>query len=461
MTRPIMPVRRAHSSIVGSVMLLLLLVSVSDGYAQQAARELTLDEAKRIAWTSNPGVRRAQRDMTLAELRQRQARNNVFIPQFGSGLNFSIGRFRRYTAEDYAGEPLPDPYYAEAVSSSTSQSVRLSMQLFSFGSWLELGNAKRSVRQSEQAMTVEAHRAGAEVERRFYRVLLADDAVRLEEQLTSTARERLEAEKGRLAAGVSLPADLLGAEIEVLDQEMRLEQSQGEALKARLQLLDALGMAEDVPLQPVGTVPEAFDPATLSDDAIVERALRSSPSIVEAELALENSRMQQRSARAFRWPTVSGSASYSRNRSTAGSEAFWELNPQNRGYDVGLSVSVPIPLLRFNENLNIRAADVSHRHAMQNDATTRATVERQVRAALIDLDNAWRGLQSAERRAALSAERARLAGEQYRYGTITFIEFQQINDAGAQSQRALLNARVGFTNARIALEELLGGPLEQ
>ncbi|HSK18905.1 MAG TPA: TolC family protein [Longimicrobiales bacterium] len=450
-----------HKSAFSLVLLVLFAIPAADAVGQQAPRALTLDQAKRIAWTSNPGVRRATTDLTLAELRQRQARNNVFIPQFGSGLSFSIGRFRRYTAEDFAGEPLPNPYYAEAVSSSTSQSVRLSMQLFSFGSWLNLRSAQTSVRQSEQGMSVEMHRAGAEVERRFYQVLLADDAVLLEERLMNTARERLAAEKGKLAAGVSLPADMLGAEIEVLDQEMRLEQSRGEALKARLLLLDALGMTEDVELQPVGAVPEAFDPAILSDDAIVERALSSSPRIRQADVALENSRLQQRNARAFRWPTVSGFASYSRNRSTSGSEAFWELNPQNRGYDLGLQVSVPVPVLRFNENLSIRAADVSHAQLVEEDATSRATLERQVRAALIDLDNAWRGMESAQRRAALSTERARLAGEQHRYGTITFIEFQQINDAEAQSQRALLNARVGFTNARIALEELLGGPVRE
>jgi outer membrane protein TolC len=450
-----------HKPISRLLLTLLFLVTAADAAGQQAPRTLTLDEAKRIAWTRNPGVRRAVTDLSLAELRQRQARNNVFLPQFGSGLNFSIGRFRRYTAEDFAGEPLAEPYYAEAVSSSTSQRVGISMQLFSVGSWLQWGDAKASVHQSEQSMSVEMHRAGAEVERRFYSVLLADDAVRLEERFTNTARERLEAEKGKLAAGVSLPADMLGAEIEVLDQEMRLEQARGEALKARLQLLDALGITEDVELELVGAVPEAFDPATLADDAIVERSLRSSPQIRQAEVALENSRMQQRSARAFRWPSVSGSASYSRNRSTSGSDAFWELNPQNRGYDIGLQVSVPVPILRFNENLNIQSADLSHARVVEEDATTRASLERQVRAALIDLDNAWRSLQSAVRRAELSAERARLAGEQHRHGTITFIEFQQINDAEAQSQRGLVNSRVGFTNARIALEELLGGPLRQ
>ncbi|HSJ09979.1 MAG TPA: TolC family protein, partial [Longimicrobiales bacterium] len=415
----------AHIRLI-PVLLLLLAAAAAPAQAQQA-RTLTLDEAKRIAWTRNPAVRRALTDQTLAEVRRRQAQNDVYLPQFGSSLNFSVGRFRRYTAEDFAGEPLPNPYYAEAVSSSTSQSVGVSMQLFSYNGWLELGSAKMGERQSERAAETELHRTGAEVERRFYRVLLADDAVRLEERFTSTARERLEAEKGRLAAGVSLPADQLGAEIEVLDQEMRLEQARGDALKARLQLLDVLGITEDTELQPTGTVPDAFDPSTLDADAVVARALQSSPRIREAEVALENSRLQTRRARAFRWPSVRGSASYSRNRSTSGSDAFWDVNPQNRGYDLGLQVSVPVPILRFNEGLSIRAADLSHARVMEEDATTRATLERQVRAALIDLHNAWRGLESAVRRASLSTERARLAGEQHRHGTITFIEFQQVN----------------------------------
>jgi len=436
-----------------------LFLLLADGAAAQTPRALTLDEAKRIAWTSNPEVRRAETDLTLAELRRRQAWNSVFLPDFGSGLNFSIGRFRRYTAEDFAGEPLPDPYYAEAVSSSTSQSIGLSMQLFSFSSWLQLRNAQAGVRQSEQGRDVDMQRIGAEVERRFYRVLLADDGVRLEERFTETARERLAAEKGKLQAGVSLPADMLGAEIEVLDQEMRLEQSRGEALKARLQLLDVLGMTDNVALQPVGAVPEAFDPGTLRADELVARALQSSPRIRQAEMTLENSRRQRRSARAFRWPTVSGSASYSRNRSTSGSDAFWDVNPQNRGYDLGLQVSVPVPILRFNESLDIRAADLSHARAVEDDATTRASLERQVRSSLIDLANAWLALESALRRATLSTERARLAAAQHQHGTITFIELQQINDADAQSQRSLLDARVGFMNARLTLEELLGGPL--
>jgi outer membrane protein TolC len=443
------------------VVVLLQLAFAEAASARQTPRTLTLDEAKQIAWTRNPAVLRAQTDQEIAELQRRQAQNDVLLPAFASSLGFGIGRFRRYTAEDFAGEPLPDPYYAEAVSSRTSQSIGVSMQLFSYGSWLALKSARDDVRRSEQAFDTERHRTGAEVERRFYRVLLADDMVRLEERFTETARERLAAEEARLAAGVSLPSDRLGAEIELLDQETRLERARGEASKARLQLLDVLGLTEDTGVQPVGSVPEAFDPSSLAADSIIARVLRAGPTMEQADLDLESSRLRQRQARAFRWPTVSGSASYSRNRSTSGSDAFWDINPQNRGYDLDLRVSIPIPILRFNEGLSIQAADLGHERTVEDHATTRVSVQRQVRAALIDLNNAWRAIETARRSATLSTERARLAAEQHKYGTITFIELQQINDGDMQAQRALLDARLGFADAVLAVEALLGGPLGQ
>src|SRR5690606_16749092 len=104
-------------------------------------------------------------------------------------------------------------------------------------------------------------------------------------------------------------------------------------------------------------------------------ALLAGPDVRQAEMSIESSDIRRRQARAFRWPTVRGTASFSRNRSVEGSEAFWDVNPRNRGYNVGLSVSVPVPVLRFNEDLNIRSTDISHERAVADLASTRASVE--------------------------------------------------------------------------------------
>lgn len=445
--------------------LVLLIVGAAPVAGRQVSptpsRHLTLEEAKRIARAQSPAARRALTSQELAEVRERQSYNSVFRPQFGSGLNFSIGRFRRYTAEDFTGEPLDQPYYAQATSSSTSQSIGMSVELFSGSRWLDLRGARAGLRQANANLATELQRVDAEVERRFYNVLLADDAVALEEGLTASARDRYAVQKQRVAAGMALPVDLLGAEIEVLEQESRLEALRGEARKARMRLLDALGMTDAVELSLSGAVPEAFDPSGIVEDDVVRQALRSSPLIQQAETDLENSDLQRRRARSFRWPTVGGSARYTRNRATSGTDAFFELFPRNWGYDLALQVSLPVPILRFNENLGIAAAEISHGRVAADVATTRASVERQVRAALIDLNNSYRNLESARLRARLSSERARLALEGNRHGTVTYIEFQQYNDREAQAHRALLDARVAFTSVLLSLEELLGGPIER
>jgi outer membrane protein TolC len=427
----------------------------------QAPRPLSVEEAQRLARSENAVSRRAVANLSLADVREQQAFNSVFKPQFGSGITFTTSRFRRYTAEDFAGQPLENPYYAQAVSSSATQSIGMSMELFSHSRLLELRGSRSGVRQARASLEAELHRVDSDVERRYYRVLMEDDAVALEERLTSSARERLEVQRHRLAAGMALPVDVLGAEIEVLEQESRLEHVRGEARKARLLLLDALGMTDDVAFELTGAVPDAFDPSRLDAQQIITRALTSSPRVRQAAFELENSELQRRRARSFRWPTVRGSAGYARNRATSGTGAFYELFPKNWGYDMSLQVSLPVPILRFNENLGVSATEISHARLTHEDALTRAALERQVRAALIDLGNGWRNLESAGRRAELSSERARLAREQHRHGTIAFIELQQYNDREAQAQRGLLDARIAFTMALLALEELLGGRLDR
>jgi outer membrane protein TolC len=86
--------------------------------------------------------------------------------------------------------------------------------------------------------------------------------------------------------------------------------------------------------------------------------------------------------------------------------------------------------------------------------------ERDVRAAALELTNAYQSLQLAEQRVGLAREREQLALEQYRLGAIDFTSLQNILDRTAQAERAVLDARFGFITARVNLEERLGGRLE-
>ena len=91
---------------------------------------------------------------------------------------------------------------------------------------------------------------------------------------------------------------------------------------------------------------------------------------------------------------------------------------------------------------------------------TRLEIERDVRSRLIDLRGAWDSYRLAERSSEIAEERLRLAREGYRLTTVTFSDLQLAIEGAANERRTAINARYDFVAARIALEQVVGGPLD-
>ena len=103
-------------------------------------------------------------------------------------------------------------------------------------------------------------------------------------------------------------------------------------------------------------------------------------------------------------------------------------------------------------NAAVRRADESYREA-------KLRVEQGVRSALIDLRNAWQGLEIQTRSTELSRRRVQFAREEFRMGTIPFINLQSVIDQADGAERDLVNARYSFAIALVNLEEQVGGPI--
>jgi len=79
-----------------------------------------------------------------------------------------------------------------------------------------------------------------------------------------------------------------------------------------------------------------------------------------------------------------------------------------------------------------------------------------VRAALVDLRNAYRSLELAERSAEFARQRVELAQEKFRLGSLSFADLQRFIDDAAREERAAIDARFAWINAVIALEQHVG-----
>jgi len=139
----------------------------------------------------------------------------------------------------------------------------------------------------------------------------------------------------------------------------------------------------------------------------------------------------------------------------AGQGALFEVNPKNRTFSFGLSMDWPI-FTGFRTSLQVAQADVDARNANEQLRAARLQLQREVRSALIDVQNAYRALQLAQQSAGFSRERLSLAQERYAIADIQFSNLQLIINQASQAERQLVDAQFGFATAMVTLQEAVG-----
>jgi len=425
--------------------------------AQQAPQRLSLEEAVRIAEEYNPSLRGAHADLGVAAARERQTLG-AFLPHVSTSLSLGGSANRRWVGEDPYGNPLPSDKAIESTSSTGSQSVGVSVPVFQRGRFAERAAAGADERTVGEQVRMEAGRLRGEVVRRYHDVLRAERTLALEERLLASARERLDATQRLFRIAAQGLAEVLGAEVEVARQEQALEEARGEVRKAKLLLGETMGTPDTERVVLTSEPLAVFDPARLGADSLVALALRANPRIAQSASALAAAEHRMGAARGGRWPTVDARLGVSRSVFGQEYEGAGILDPSaraDRNLSLGFSVSLPV-FDQFRGSVQVAQADAAQTRAREAARAARLAVEREARSALIDLENAHRGIQLAERASKLSQDRLELAREQYRLGAIRFIDLQAVVDRAAQAERDALRARFGFAGALATLEEKVG-----
>ena len=125
------------------------------------------------------------------------------------------------------------------------------------------------------------------------------------------------------------------------------------------------------------------------------------------------------------------------------------------------SVFLSLPALEnyFQDRADVARAQVELENQELGLRERRLTVEQQVRTELINLRNQHQSLELATRSLSIAGETVRLAREEYRLGTRTFEQLQEAVGQEADARRQVIQARYGFVDALLTLEEAVGQPL--
>jgi outer membrane protein len=253
--------------------------------------------------------------------------------------------------------------------------------------------------------------------------------------------------------------DVLGAEVEVAQQELAIARAVGEARKAKLALQETMGAGGDATFALTSEAPPVADPAALDVDGLVARAVKAHPRVREAEFGAEAADRRVEAAARQRWPTLSADVGVGRSVNAADYGAFGDfLTPSDRSLSFGFSGRLPI----FNglqTSAAIARARANRTRAEEAVRAARLEVEREVRSAWIDLEVAYAAVQLAERASALASERLELAQEKYRFGGVSFTDLQLVIDGAARTERQEIAARFEYATALATLEEKVAGPI--
>jgi outer membrane protein len=219
-----------------------------------------------------------------------------------------------------------------------------------------------------------------------------------------------------------------------------------------LSLAEEMGVSDAPEWTLTSEPPPVFDPTTLDADSLAARALDISPLLAQLDARAVAGEQRSKAAGAPRWPTVSASAGFGRSVGSEGYGSFFDPNPLNQSMSFGLSVSVPV-FTGYRTTQSVTQARVAAMNAREEVQAARLTLEREVRGALIDLENAYRTVQLAERGRDLARRRLELANQQFRMGALKYVDLEGVIEQAARAERDAINAHYDFAAARATLEE--------
>jgi outer membrane protein len=478
-----------HSGRIDAVLRAVLTISAAvlvaaPLQAQQAPepeRVMTLDDVVRTALERNRQLEAARLDQTGADQQVREAWGNVY-PQVNLVSTFTRNlEVPQQFLPAQIFDPEAEPGALIPVRFGTDNNwfgqIRAEQPLFQPGIFIGVGAANRYQSLKTEEVRGTAQLVATRARHAYYDVLLAEEALRLNQNAVARVRQTLEETRARQRAGLASEYDVLRLEVQLANLEPRLRQSDNQAAAARRALATEMGMDGGEEVRVAGSLAalrldaEENDPANRQILAFV--GLRS-PEAMPIDEILHTAWQRRSDLRQLEWtrrlrqselryeqaeylPRVSLFGLYSVTAQEDGKPVFFGGSDATRLYGQQVGVQVTIPIFSGFQ----RPARVQQRQAAMRQ------VEVQQRLARVQIENQLRTLQDnviearertdAQRRAVQQAQRGyEIVRRQYREGISSQLEVTDAEGALRESEFNYAQAVYDYLVARSRLDEAVG-----
>ncbi len=290
----------------------------------------------------------------------------------------------------------------------------------------------------------------AETDQTYWQTVALRDQVTLAEgnraQLLALVRDL----DNKFKAGLGYKADLLRAQVQLRDAEVRLLRARDEQRQSQLVLRQLIGRPPGDSLRLAESIEGDFPAVSPADYAA--QALTQRPDLRRLALTNQADSLQIDVARSVRRPQVNASVNALYLRQKAGF-----LLPDNSYTPAYALVSVNLPLIHWKENRLLEAQRRYQAQASQADLMeARQQVALEVNRDLLTLNQAARRIALQALTVAQAQENLRLNDNRFRAGLLSLVDLLEAQTLSQRAAADLVDAKADYRIAEAALAQAMG-----
>lgn len=407
----------------------LLLSGLRNATAQEASKTWTLQECLDYAYQNNIQVRQSRNNQLSGIEDTKQAKAALFPSLVAS------------TTQSYTNYPSSE--VTDNNSYTGTYGITAGMTIFEGGK-LRTAVKRQKVQNQMDALSVEesVNDIRIAIVQAYMQCLYAADAVRINRSTAEASKAQRDRAEEMLRAGSISRVDFAQLQSQYSSDEYQVVVA-GSTLdnyKLQLKQLLELDIMEEMNPAVPGVKEENVLKALPSKDEVYATALKVMPQIRRGELGVEAAKLEEKSARAGFYPSISLSASIgtghmSNNDFESGSQIWNRFNE-----NVGLTLNIPIFSNRKNRTA-VNKAKIALNDSYLEWTSLQKELLRNVESAYLDAVSAQAQYLSAREKEKYARESYELTSEQFRVGVKNTVELITAQNEYSAAQQQVLQAK--------------------
>ena len=407
----------------------LLLSGLRNATAQEASKTWTLQECLDYAYQNNIQVRQSRNNQLSGIEDTKQAKAALFPSLVAS------------TTQSYTNYPSSE--VTDNNSYTGTYGITAGMTIFEGGKLRT--EVKRQKDQNQMdALSVEesVNDIRIAIVQAYMQCLYAADAVRINRSTAEASKAQRDRAEEMLRTGSISRVDFAQLQSQYSSDEYQIVVA-GSTLdnyKLQLKQLLELDIMEEMNPAVPGVKEENVLKALPPKNEVYETALKVMPQIRRGELGIEAAKLEEKSARAGFFPSISLSASVgtghmSNNDFESGSQIWNRFNE-----NVGLTLNIPIFSNRKNRTA-VNKAKIALNDSYLEWTSLQKELLRNVESAYLDAVSAQAQYLSAREKEKYARESYELTSEQFRVGVKNTVELITAQNEYSAAQQQVLQAK--------------------